>query len=86
LQFARIVRVPSVALLFYNSTKRPVAVRDEWEAKKDELAKTLSDLLGETWTMEVNANALYPYATTDYAKNSLGSCIYSYAFKPTTVS
>jgi hypothetical protein len=53
------------------------AVRDEWESKKGDLEKKLAGILGVEWTLDVQPNALYPYATEGYAKDSLGSCIFS---------
>lgn len=35
-------------------------------------------MFGVPWTIEVNPNALYPYAKEGYAKDSLGSCISTY--------
>ncbi|KAL2880844.1 hypothetical protein SGCOL_003871 [Colletotrichum sp. CLE4] len=63
--------------------KLPLAVRknirDEWESKKEDLQKELSDVLGEEWTLkDINPSALYPYAVDGYAKESLGSCIEQY--------
>ncbi len=59
--------------------KLPLAVRtnirDAYESKKTDFEKQLSDLLGVPWTIEIDPNAIYPYAKEDYAKNSLGSCI-----------
>jgi hypothetical protein len=50
-------------------------VRDEWEAKKPDLEKQLSELLGEAWTFDVNPQAIWPYATDSFAKDRLGSCL-----------
>ncbi|KAH7308544.1 hypothetical protein B0I35DRAFT_491718 [Stachybotrys elegans] len=63
--------------------KLPLAVRknvrDEWESKKEELEKSLSDLLGETWTLEADPASLYPYGEEgSYGKTSTGSLIYDY--------
>ncbi|TQN72687.1 hypothetical protein CSHISOI_02761 [Colletotrichum shisoi] len=54
-------------------------IRDEWESKREDLQKELSDVLGAEWTLsEINPSALYPYAGDGYAKQSLGSCIAQY--------
>ncbi|KAK8045183.1 hypothetical protein PG993_005207 [Apiospora rasikravindrae] len=53
-------------------------VRDEWDNKKLEIEKELSDILTVPWTMEVNPNQVFAYAGDGYAKESLGSCIASY--------
>jgi hypothetical protein len=56
------------------------AVRDEWDNKKEELEKRLSDLLGEAWTFEVDPASLWPYGEENsYGKVSTGSMIYQYA-------
>ncbi|KAF4806984.1 hypothetical protein CGCSCA4_v013334 [Colletotrichum siamense] len=54
-------------------------IRDDWESKKEDLQKQLSDVLGAEWTLnDINPNELYPYAGDGYAKQSLGSCIAQY--------
>ncbi|KAI8239153.1 hypothetical protein K4K57_011490 [Colletotrichum sp. SAR 10_99] len=54
-------------------------IRDDWESKKGDLQKQLSDVLGAEWTLnDINPNELYPYAGDGYAKQSLGSCIAQY--------
>ncbi|KAK6952640.1 hypothetical protein Daesc_004930 [Daldinia eschscholtzii] len=53
-------------------------VRDDWENKKSDLEQKLSDTLTTPWTVDVNPNQLYAYATEGYAKESLGSCIAEY--------
>ncbi|KAK3694411.1 hypothetical protein B0T22DRAFT_70583 [Podospora appendiculata] len=53
-------------------------VRDEWDNNKADIEKQLSDLLGATWTTEINPNAIWPYNNDGYAKDSLGSCIKGY--------
>ena len=63
--------------------KLPLAVRkdlrDNWDAKKPELEKELSDILGEPWTIEVDPLQIYAYATEGYAKESTGSMLKEYA-------
>jgi len=55
-----------------------IPVRDEWDNKKADLEKTLSEHLGTAWTFEANPLAIWPYATDgSYGKESLGSCLYS---------
>ncbi|KAI8965553.1 hypothetical protein F5Y11DRAFT_294758 [Daldinia sp. FL1419] len=53
-------------------------IRDEWDNKKSDLEQKLSDTLTRPWTVDVNPNQLYAYATESYAKESLGSCIAEY--------
>ncbi|KAK3989905.1 hypothetical protein QBC44DRAFT_381029 [Cladorrhinum sp. PSN332] len=53
-------------------------VRDEWDNNKADLEKQLSDLLGTSWTTDINPLAIYPYHNDGYAKESLGSCIKAY--------
>ncbi|KAK6068089.1 hypothetical protein SCUP234_11302 [Seiridium cupressi] len=62
--------------------KLPLAVRknlrDDWDNKKADIEKELSDALAVPWTVEVNPNQIYAYAGDGYAKESLGSCIAGY--------
>ncbi|KAF4462926.1 hypothetical protein FALBO_10255 [Fusarium albosuccineum] len=64
--------------------KLPLAVRknirDEWENKKEELEQNLSEVLGVSWTVDVDFRALYPYAqdSSDWAANCLGEVIARY--------
>ncbi|KAI1848375.1 hypothetical protein JX265_008844 [Neoarthrinium moseri] len=62
--------------------KLPLAVRknirDEWDNKKGDIEKDLSDVLTVPWTVDVNPNQIYAYAKDGYAKDSLGSCIAEY--------
>lgn len=53
----------------------PSPVRDEWDNNKADFEKQLSELLGETWTIDINPNAVWPYHNDGYAKDSVGSCI-----------
>ncbi|OTA65826.1 hypothetical protein K449DRAFT_462916 [Hypoxylon sp. EC38] len=53
-------------------------VRDEWDNKKPEIEQQLSDVLTIPWTIDVNPDQIYAYATDGYAKQSLGSCIAEY--------
>ncbi|KAF5139074.1 hypothetical protein E5D57_002863 [Metarhizium anisopliae] len=50
-------------------------VRDNYESKKDELAKKISDVLGAEWTVDINPNQIYAYAKDGYAKESPGAMI-----------
>ena len=52
-----------------------LAVRDEWESKIDEHKAKLGGILGAEWTFDINPLAIFPYATDDWAKTSLGSVI-----------
>lgn len=51
-------------------------VRDDWDAKKEAIAKKLSEILGVEWTIDVNPNQIYAYAKEGYAKENLGACIH----------
>ena len=53
----------------------PYIVRDEFESKKEGLEKQLSDLLGETWTVDFDPKAIWPYHNNGYAETSLGDCL-----------
>ncbi|KAI1411528.1 hypothetical protein F5Y13DRAFT_200825 [Hypoxylon sp. FL1857] len=53
-------------------------IRDEWDNKKSDIERQLSDVLTVPWTVDVNPNQLYAYAKDGYAKESLGNCIASY--------
>ncbi|KAK0730996.1 hypothetical protein B0H67DRAFT_639431 [Lasiosphaeris hirsuta] len=53
-------------------------VRDEWSNSQSDLEKQLSELLGETWAVDINPSAIWPYHNDGYAKESLGSCIKAY--------
>ncbi|EXU96894.1 hypothetical protein X797_009977 [Metarhizium robertsii] len=50
-------------------------VRDNYESKKDELAKKISDVLDAEWTVDINPNQIYAYAKDGYAKESPGAMI-----------
>ncbi|POR37052.1 Uncharacterized protein TPAR_02755 [Tolypocladium paradoxum] len=62
--------------------KLPLAVRkdvrDEWENKKGELEQSISNVLGVPWTLDINPNQIYAYATDDYAKRATGSMLAGY--------
>ncbi|KAF2495274.1 hypothetical protein BU16DRAFT_550109 [Lophium mytilinum] len=65
------------------AAKLPLAVRknvrDKFESKKEGLEKQLSDILGETWKIDINPNAIYVYAEDNsYGKDNLGGCLHSY--------
>ncbi|ORY60916.1 uncharacterized protein BCR38DRAFT_349199 [Pseudomassariella vexata] len=53
-------------------------VRDEWDNKKPDIEKELSDVLTVPWTVDVNPNQIYAYAGEGYARDSLGGCIAAY--------
>ncbi|KAJ6445393.1 ATP binding protein [Purpureocillium lavendulum] len=53
-------------------------IRDDWESKKAEFEKSISDILGESWTIDINPNQIYAYAIDGYAKESLGSMLAAY--------
>ncbi|TPX18166.1 uncharacterized protein E0L32_002675 [Thyridium curvatum] len=62
--------------------KLPLAVRknirDDWESKKDDLEKQLSEVLGTAWTVDIDPAAIWPYHGDGWAKESVGSCLAAY--------
>ena len=50
-------------------------VRDNWESKKPEFEKTISELFGTAWTIEVNPLVLQAYATGSSAQQEAGQKI-----------
>ncbi|KAH8804601.1 hypothetical protein F5884DRAFT_418998 [Xylogone sp. PMI_703] len=63
--------------------KLPLAVRkdfrDNFESKKEDLEKQISEVLGAEWKIDVNPNAIFAYAEPNsYGHNSLGSCVTAY--------
>jgi len=56
-----------------------ILVRDYWEANRESIQSQISKLLGETYTCEVNLNALYAYVEPgSWAANSPGQLTKSY--------
>ncbi|KAH8174832.1 hypothetical protein LIA77_06251 [Sarocladium implicatum] len=53
-------------------------IRDAWENAKEGIESDLSSILGQTWTVDVNANQIYAYAEEGYAKECPGSMIAQY--------
>ena len=53
-------------------------MRDSWEAHKDSISSRVATLLGETYTLEVDMHAIYPYAGDGYAKDRPGEMTKSY--------
>ncbi|OAA56119.1 hypothetical protein ISF_07717 [Cordyceps fumosorosea ARSEF 2679] len=54
-------------------------VRDNWESKKEDSEKQLGEILGEKWTIDIDAKAIYPYGEDrSYAKESTGAMIAEY--------
>ncbi|KAH7140463.1 hypothetical protein B0J13DRAFT_421886, partial [Dactylonectria estremocensis] len=54
-------------------------IRDNWESKREGLEKAISDILGEPWTININPNAIWPYAEDNsWAKTSTGKMIQRY--------
>ena len=49
-----------------------IAVRDNWEAKQEELEEKLSSLLRCPWKVVLDTNYLYGLACERYAKESPG--------------
>ncbi|KAJ4159795.1 uncharacterized protein LMH87_007737 [Akanthomyces muscarius] len=63
--------------------KLPLAIRkdirDSWESKKEEYEKELSEILGQTWTVDIDPKNIYPYgADGSWAKESTGAMIAEY--------
>ncbi|KAI1296995.1 hypothetical protein F5Y03DRAFT_370234 [Xylaria venustula] len=56
------------------------SVRDGWDAKKGDLEAKFTELLGTEWTIDVNPNQVYAYATEErsYAKENLGNLLFDY--------
>ncbi|KAI0969034.1 hypothetical protein F4678DRAFT_463787 [Xylaria arbuscula] len=56
------------------------SVRDDWDAKKGDLQAKYTELLGTEWTIDVNPNQVYAYATEErsYAKENLGNLLFDY--------
>lgn len=53
-------------------------MRDAWESQKDSFSSKIAALLGETYTLEVDMNAVYAYATDGYSKDRPGEMTKSY--------
>lgn len=53
-------------------------IRDEWDANRPDFEKQISEVLGTSWTIDINPNFIYAYAKDSYAKDSLGSCLKNY--------
>ncbi|OAR03015.1 hypothetical protein LLEC1_06071 [Akanthomyces lecanii] len=63
--------------------KLPLAIRkdirDNWEAKKEESKKELSEVLGQAWTVDIDPKNIYPYGEDgSWAKESTGAMIAEY--------
>ncbi|CAM1509909.1 Fc.00g002440.m01.CDS01 [Cosmosporella sp. VM-42] len=63
--------------------KLPLAVRkdirDNWENKKEEFEKNISDVLGESWTINIDPKAIWPYGDDNsWAKTSTGDMLGRY--------
>lgn len=55
-----------------------MAVREGWESVREGHQKELSEVLGEPWTVDIDALSLFPYATEDsWARSSPGEMIAS---------
>ena len=51
-------------------------VRDNWENKKEDLEKQISNILGETWTINIDPKAIWPYGEDNsWAKTSTGDLL-----------
>jgi hypothetical protein len=64
-------------LILFSFTKL-FLVRDEWENKKSDYEKRISDMLGESWKIDINLHQVYAYAKDGYAAESPGSMISAY--------
>jgi len=53
-------------------------VRDGWEAEKEPISTKVASLLGETYSLEVDMNTIYPYAGDGYAKDRPGDMTKNY--------
>ena len=53
-------------------------MRDNWEAHKEAIASKIASLLGETYTLEVDMCAIFPYATYSYPQDRPGEMTRSY--------
>lgn len=53
-------------------------VRDGWEAEKETISTKVAAILGQTYSLEVDMNALYPYAGEGYAKDRPGEMTKNY--------
>ncbi|OCK84638.1 hypothetical protein K432DRAFT_344745 [Lepidopterella palustris CBS 459.81] len=53
-------------------------VRDEYDANHADLEEQISKLLGTTWKIDINPNAIWVYATDRYRTEELGGCLTSY--------
>ena len=55
-----------------------VLVRDDYESKKPDYEKEMTETLGAEWSIVINPLAVWPYAGDSWAKDRLGSCLASY--------
>jgi hypothetical protein len=54
-------------------------IRDDWDSKKGDFESRLSEVLGETWTIDIDPLQIWPYGEENgYAKTSTGSMIAEY--------
>lgn len=53
-------------------------MRDSWEAHKESISSQIAAQLGETYTLEVDMNAIYAYASEGYAKDRPGQMTKDY--------
>ena len=53
-------------------------MRDGWEAEKDAIASKIAGLLGETYSLEVDMNAIFAYAVDNYVKDRPGDVTKNY--------
>lgn len=48
-------------------------VREKWDPKKPEFEEAISEILGESWTVDIDPHKIWPYAEEDsWAKSSTG--------------
>ncbi|KAL6900197.1 hypothetical protein GGI43DRAFT_427873 [Trichoderma evansii] len=53
-------------------------IRDEWENRKPEFEHSISNVLGEPWTIEIDLRQVCAYAEGDYAAKTPGSMVSAY--------
>jgi hypothetical protein len=75
------VRTGNACILGTCTDQLTLPVRDDWDSSKDGLEKSISDVLGQPWTIEVDMNQLYAYCKEGYAKASTGSMVAQYVFQ-----
>ena len=70
--------MPRAKIVNHPWLQSDIIVRDNWESKKPDLTSKVSSILGEPYTLEVDMNAVYAYATDGYAKDRPGDLTNAY--------